>query len=130
MKHLIKQIEKMDVKTEEWNDLYHAVREKHWNTEPELNDDYFQCAKLLNMLANCDSPDLIILTTKIANEAFKVLEQKQSVVTAEIHVGTHKLYFRLANSKDAIDNLQRQLTNTILVKAQEEAEPTPKGDHE
>jgi len=31
---LIDQILEMDVTTDEWNEIYHKVCEKHWNTTP------------------------------------------------------------------------------------------------
>lgn len=126
IKELLKEILKQDVTTEDWEYLYHTVIDKHWETKPAVDDDYFQSAKLLNKLANSDVPELIMLTAKIAEQAFQVIEQKTEVVQAEIHVGDHKLFFRLASSKDAIDNLQKMLTNTVIVKAQEQ--PTTSGE--
>lgn len=117
---LLEQILAVPIDSEEWADIFNQVNERHWNTKPAVDDDYFRYAKLLAAVLARDVPDLIIATGVIVNEVFRVIEKHSDAATAELHVGDHKLYFKLSTSKDALDNLQRQLANTVMVKAREE----------
>lgn len=118
---LLNKVMDLDIQSEEWNDIYNAVVERHWNTKPAVEDDYFRAGKVLAILITRDAPDLIIATAKIAEQVLYIQSGKTDAVTAELHIGKHKMYFKVATSRDAIDNLHKQLANTVVMKAKEGA---------
>lgn len=122
MKFLLKRIKDLDKKSEEFFDLYHAINDKYWDIDEEDLDDYARSARLLNLISNRgeDYAEEVMATAKIANELLTMAIEKKTCINGVIGFKGKKYHFRFSDSPDSLDNLQKMMNNTVIVKAKEE----------
>lgn len=115
-KLLLKLIDNMDATAEEFCELVNKINEKYFDIEDP--DEYQKSAQLLNLILHRAEEDQVIVLVKIYSEIFKLMEQKMESITATLELsGGFKIYFQAGTTPTAIDKLQKQLLNTVLVKS-------------
>lgn len=116
-KFLLKAVQDMDVKTDEFFELYCAVNDKQWNIK---NPDEEQKAKILcNMIANRADAKEAILLVKIFKEIIEVSTGRREATSAELGFENKTFYFTVATTPDALDKMKKIVANTVMVQARD-----------
>jgi len=103
---LTKQIESIDVKSDEFFELYKIVSDKYWTFEDP--DEYQKAAKLLIMYTERGEnyEEQVITIVKLITELFNM--EKENRTASMGHVGFKKknYFFTLATDKKHINKMQ------------------------
>ena len=119
---MIEKIKKMDVKSDEFFEIYKLVSEKYWTIE---NPDSDQRARQgLMMLAERGDTWMVEMQAILASNLLAAGENREAS-SGVFGIKNSKnenveVYFKFYNSPEALDRLQKQLTNTVMVKAKKE----------
>ena len=119
VKFLMKQVENMDKKSDDFAKLFWAVNDKYFDFD-EPATDYQKAAQLLNRILHKGTPQEILLLNSIFKMMFDVSIRGMGAASAQVEVGNKKYFLKISTSADALARLHTQLTNTVIVKSQEE----------
>ena len=97
---IIDEIKKMDVKSEEFFEIYKAVSDKYWTFENP--DECQQCGKLLMEIAHKATEEQVILTARIAAEVWRLLNEKKTSAKMMLNF-TDGREFRIDMYQDGIE---------------------------
>lgn len=111
----LKDIMKMDVASEEFFDIYLAIKDKYWDL-PKNPDDYQIHASLLNRLSHIDDEKLVVACGIVMNEIFQIAHKESGTRSGSFMIGELEMFFRLSDKPDGMDKMQKLLNNTVMVK--------------
>lgn len=113
----LEKIQKMDVRSEEFFEIYKAVNEKYWTFEDP--DDEQKARHLLHLITDRGDPEDVVLLVEIFKQ-LGMLKEEGGATSCELQFGGQTFFFRVATSRDQMDSLHKALTNAVLVKSREE----------
>jgi len=115
-----KQINDLDVKSDEFFDLYKTISDKYWTVKDP--DDYQKASKALWMFAERGGEQLVIV---LAQMLVEIIKMEKDVGGAKAVSGTcgfedKEFFFTLSTDKTAIANLQKMMENMVIVQGKKE----------
>ena len=100
---LKKQISAMDVKSEQFFELYKVVSDKYWTVENP--DHYQQCVKALVMYAERGDPAQVTTAVKIIEQLFMMEKDKISATMGTLSFEHKDYHFTLCTNKKDIEEM-------------------------
>jgi len=98
-----KQIEQMDVKSEDFFKIYKMISDKYWTVENP--DDFQQCARVLVMYAERGDHAQITAAVKIIEQLFKMEKDKISATMGTVAFEHKTYHFTLCTNKKDIEEM-------------------------
>ena len=105
---LKKQIEALDVKADEFFDLYKIIWDKYW-TLPDDASEYMKQAKGLSMFIERYDADKVILLGKIATELFKMDSEKSKYGRMVLGFEDKEYIISISTDKDSEKGFEEML---------------------
>jgi len=106
MSKTLEEILKMDVKDEEFFEIYKKISTKYWTFENP--DDLQKCASLMVEWAEKFDEEKIILATKIIVEVSKMVTEKTKAATMCLQFTDTQYYVDIAESEVEKDKLSKK----------------------
>ena len=103
----LEEILKMDVKSDEFWQIYKTIDDKYWTFE---NPDEFQkAAQALHMFATRFEEDKVILCCKMAEQIVSMHTKKSTAATGHLVFQNQQYYFDIYESEPSKDKMQSML---------------------
>lgn len=124
MSLLLKQIQKMDKKSEEFFEIYQAVSDKYWDIDNP--DTTMQARQIMQRAADSADDWLVEMMVIMGNHCVSIIENSDGAYSGKQVVINEKtgketsIFYKIYQNPEALDHLQKMLENTVMVKAKEQ----------
>jgi hypothetical protein len=105
---LRRQIESLDVKSDDFFNLYKIIWDKYWDL-PDDASDYMREAKGLSMFIERYDTDKVIILGKIATQLFKMGEEKSDAIAMTLGFDDKDYTIKISTSEAAGDKFDDML---------------------
>lgn len=117
--NIAEQISKMDVKSEEFFELYKLVDEKYWTIE---NPDQDQMSRsTLRTVINNGEAWLCEMLVNLTSQLLRVAKEGGETA-GSFGIDKKEIWFTFSDKPGPLGKLQTALRNTVIVKAREQSE--------
>lgn len=112
---LLKQIMAMDVKSDEFIELYEAINEKYFTFENP--DDFQSAAWALNAVLHRGEEWMVEMCARIANQLFDVIDKDTPASQISFGVKGKTWFCDIYRDKEALGSINKMFRNIVIQKA-------------
>lgn len=113
---MIEAIKKMDRKSDEFAELFHAINDIYFTFDDP--DEYQKAALVLNLVLHRGEEWMVETLAKMANQMHEVVQKDVKATHGNFNIDGKDFFFDLYQNKEALSSVHKMFRNTILKSSQ------------